>query len=76
MRREIKIEERTGLAYIPKEVREEGIVGKVPALSNALTITLVKPGAKLKQIRESLLTQLKDLDLRMEIYGEDSTLER
>jgi len=55
-------------------MREEGLVGQVPVLSNALTATMVKPDAKLKDIRESLLTQLKDIELRISVYGEDTTL--
>jgi len=74
MKREITINPDTGFGYIPKELRDEGLKGKVPLLANALTVTMVKPNAKLGDIRESLLTQLKDIELRIRIYGEDAIL--
>ena len=60
----ISIGEKTGITYFPKELREEGFVGRVQGLPNALTLVLIKPGAKLIDVEESLGILLQDIALR------------
>lgn len=62
----ISIGEKTGITYIPKDLREEGFVGKVDGFPNALTLILVKPGASLADIERSLRILLRDIRLRKE----------
>lgn len=62
----IRIDEKTGFAYIPKNMRDEGFKGDVDTIANALTITLIKPGVPLKQAIKSLEIVVKDLELRLE----------
>jgi hypothetical protein len=50
----IKMHERTGVAYFSKEVCQEGFVGKIEGLPDALTFTLIKPGSKLANVERSL----------------------
>lgn len=62
----IRIDEKTGFAYIPKNIRDEGFRGDVDTIANALTLTLIKPGVPLEQAIKSLEIVLKDLELRVE----------
>lgn len=60
----ISIGEKTGITYFPKELREEGFVGRVEGFPNALTLTLIKPGTKLADVERSLEILLQDIQLR------------
>lgn len=60
----IRVDGKTGMAYIPKEIRREGFVGEIEGLPNALTVTLIKPGTKLIDVEKSLKIILLDLALR------------
>ena len=60
----IRIDDRTGVTYFPKEIRREGFVGEVEGLPNALTLTLIKPGTKLADVETSLRIILRDIRLR------------
>ena len=60
----IKVDPRTGVTYFPKEIRQEGFVGKIEGLPNALTFTLIKPGTKLAAVEKSLEIILQDIALR------------
>lgn len=62
----IKVDKRTGVTYFPKEVRQEGFVGEIEGLPNALTFTLIKPGTSLTDVARSLKIVLQDLELRRE----------
>jgi len=62
----ISIGEKTGITYFPKNLREEGFVGRVEGLPNALTLTLIKPGARLADVERSLRILLSDIRLRRE----------
>jgi len=66
----IRIDGKTGFAYIPKELREDGFVGDAELLLNALTLVLIKPGVSLERARESLKVILKDIELRLKEKGE------
>lgn len=62
----IRIDKKTGFAYIPKEIRDEGYEGDVETIANALTLTIIKPGVPLESAVKSLQIVLKDLQLRIE----------
>ncbi len=62
----IKVDRKTGMTYFPKEIREEGFVGEIEGLPNALTFTLIKPGTNLTDVARSLRIVLLDIELRME----------
>lgn len=74
MKTKIRIDSESGLAYIAKALREGGLVGEVTALANARTVTLIVPGTKLADVKRSLKTIIKDLDLRIE-YEDKEELE-
>ena len=59
----IKIGER-GTTYIPDELREDGYVGPIEYLSNARTVTLIKPETSLEDVEKSLKIVLQDIKLR------------
>ncbi len=63
---EIRIDKKTGFAYIPKSLREEGYEGDVEVIPNALTVTIIKPGVPLEKVAKSLQIVLKDVQLRIE----------
>ncbi len=60
----IRVDPRTGMTYFPKGIRQEGFVGKIEGFPNALTFTLIKPGATLADVERSLGIILEDIALR------------
>ena len=64
MPEKLKIDPDTGLAYFSQRLREEGFVGEIEGIANALTFTLIRPGTNLRDIEESLEIVLRDLRLR------------
>ena len=53
-----------GVTYIPDELRNDGFTGSIDYLANAKTVTLMRPGASLDEIEESLRIILRDIKLR------------
>lgn len=62
----VKIDKDSGLAYIPKNLRDEGFVGELDCMPNALTLTLIRPGVSLEQTKKSLQVIIKDIELQIE----------
>ena len=62
----IRIDKKTGFAYIPKVLREEGFEGEIETVANALTLTFIKPGVSPESAIKSLQIVLKDLQLRID----------
>lgn len=62
----IRVDKKTGMTYFPKEIREEGFIGQIEGLPNALTFTLIKPGTSLADVARSLSIILQDIELRQE----------
>jgi len=60
----ISIGKKTGIAYFPKHLRQEGFVGRVECLPNAFTLTLVRLGTSLTNVERSLKILLQDIELR------------
>ncbi len=60
----IRVDPRTGGSYFPKEIRRAGFIGKIEGFLNALTCTLIKPGATLTDVERSLKIILGDVTLR------------
>ena len=71
MKQVIKINRNSGLAYISEDIRREGYVDDVECLPNAITLTLIRPGSSLADVKSSLQNVLKDLDLRMKYEDKD-----
>lgn len=65
MKGQIKINPKTGIAYIPDSIRDEGFIETVELLANAKTVTLLHPDASLEEIERSLEIVLQDIRLRM-----------
>ncbi|MHA1813647.1 MAG: hypothetical protein ACTSYX_09485 [Candidatus Thorarchaeota archaeon] len=65
MKRKIRINPKTKLAYIPESIIQEGFVEDVDAYGNAKTLTLVHPKASLEEVARSLEIVLQDVRLRM-----------
>lgn len=51
--------------YFPKELVDEGFVGDLLILSDAMTATIIHPKADLEQVKKSLQIILQDIDLRI-----------
>ena len=62
----IRIDKKTGFAYIPKGIRAEGYEGDVETVANELTFTIIKPGVPLQSAIKSLRIVLRNLELRLE----------
>ena len=50
--------------YLPKHIGEE-YEGETECLANALTLTIIRPGIPLEQVKGSLQIVLKDIELRI-----------
>jgi hypothetical protein len=61
----IKVDERTGVTYFPKVIRQEGFIGEIEGIPNAFTFTLIKPGTALIDAAKSLKLVLQDIELRL-----------
>lgn len=59
-------EEKNPRPYWPKELVDEGFVGEMLVVNDALTATVIHPKATLDQVRRSLEIVLKDIELRIE----------
>jgi len=62
----VRINPKTGVLYIPKELLNDGFKGDVDALSNAMTFIIIHPSADLEKVKESLEITLRDIQLRLE----------
>ena len=62
----IKVDERTGVTYFPKVIRQEGFIGEIEGIPNAFTFTLIKPGTALVDAAKSLKLVLQDIELRLQ----------
>ena len=60
----IMVDSKTGQTYLPRHIREDGFIGKIEGLANAMTFTLFKPRADLSEIEASLTIILQDIALR------------
>lgn len=69
MRDHITINPDSGLAYVSQKIRKEGYINEVECLPNAITLTLIRPGSSLCDVKKSLQNVIKDIDLKMK-YGE------
>jgi hypothetical protein len=69
MRKVIRINPKTHLVCIPEEMVEDGMVGDVDSYPNAVTLTLVTPGASLEDVEASLKRTLEDIQHRIK-FGE------
>lgn len=56
---------RTGHAFFGKGVADNGYVGNVDIIANAVTITIVKPDVDLEAVKRSLEITLQDVELRI-----------
>lgn len=61
----INVDPKTGKNYLPRHIREEGFIGKVDVLVNALTITFIRPGTALADVDKSLEIIHRDIGLRI-----------
>lgn len=64
MRFKIRINDKTGMAYFPDDIREAGFVGELEGISTSLSLVFVRPGASVSDILKSL--ELIEKDLRLE----------
>lgn len=76
MKGHINIHPKTGIAYIPKNLRDEGFIGEnIQFLTSTKTVILLHPNATLAQIAKSLKIILLDIRLRTEKTGKSNTAE-
>lgn len=64
MKRKIRINPDARIAYIPKELIEQGLAGEVDGYANAVTLTIVNPNTPLKDLERSLEIVLDDVRFR------------
>jgi len=66
MRKTLRVNPKTHLVCVPQEMVEDGMVGDVDAFPNAVTLTLVVPGANLHDVKASLLRVIQDIEQRID----------
>jgi len=64
MKRKIKINPEARIAYIPKELIDQGLSGEVDGYANAVTLTIVNPNTPLRDIERSLEIVIQDVRFR------------
>ena len=64
MKRKITVNAEARIAYIPKELIDEGLKGELDAYANAVTLTLVSPETSLEDVERSLEIVLEDIRFR------------
>jgi len=62
----IRIDDKSGQAYIPKDVRENGFTGNTELISRDFVLILIKPDSPLESVLGNLKRVIKDLELRIE----------
>jgi hypothetical protein len=67
----LRVNPKTHLVCIPNSMVEEGMVGDIESFANTVTLTLVSSGASLEDVKASLETVLKDIELRMRIESKN-----
>ncbi len=67
MKRTIRINKEARIAYIPKELIDQGLQGDVEGYANAVTLTLVNPNTPLEDVEKSLQIVLEDIKFRKEM---------
>ena len=72
MRKVLRVNPKTHLVCVPQEMVEDGLVGDVDSYPNAVTLTLVTPGASLEDVKASLERTLGDIEHRISFAGRDS----
>lgn len=63
MRKKIKINPKTGVVYLPREMVEDGFRGEVDAFGAGSVIVITHPDADVMAIKESINLVAKDIEL-------------
>jgi len=71
MKMTLRINPKTHLVCIPNSMVGEGMVGDVESFADTVTLTIVTRGASLEDVKTSLETVLKDIELRMRIEKQE-----
>lgn len=66
MRKKLRVNPNTHLVCVPQDMVEDGMVGDVDSYPNAVTLTLVTPGANLRDVRASLMRVVEDIEQRID----------
>jgi hypothetical protein len=72
MRKVLRVNPKTHLVCVPQEMVEDGMVGDVDSYPNAVTLTLVTPGASLEDVKASLERTLSDIEHRIRFAGRNT----
>ena len=67
MKRQIRINKEARVAYIPKELIDQGLHGEMDGYANAVTLTIVNPNTPLEEVERSLKIVLDDIRLRKDM---------
>lgn len=67
MKRKITINPEARVAYIPKELIDQGLKGELDGYANAITLTIVNPDASLDDVERSLQIVLDDIRFRRDM---------
>lgn len=73
MRKTLRVNPKTHLVCVPHEMVQDGMVGDVDSYPNAVTLTLVVPGANLHDVKSSLLRVVEDIEQRIDFTERKTT---
>lgn len=78
MKRRLVINPSARILHIPKELIDDGFDKETDGFADAFTLTIVKPGASLEQVKKSLQLVIQDLEMRIDNIkeGQNKELEK
>ena len=74
----MKINPKTGVAYFPQELLEDGFTGAVDVFGFGPVVVLIRPDADLNTVKDCLVSVSKDIELtpRMRTLCDEPDKER
>ena len=76
MLRKITINPEARIAYIPKELIDQGLKGEVDGYANAVTLTIVNPETSLDDVERSLEIVLEDVRFRKKMENKKNRVSK
>jgi len=71
LKRRLNINPKAQIVYLPKDLVEDGFNKDTDAYANLYTLTIVKPGAGLEEVKKSLAMVMRDIDMRIKDEAAD-----
>jgi hypothetical protein len=74
MRIKINVNDKSGMAYFPDEVRNAGFTGIMEGIPNEYSLVVIKPGASDEKLIASLKLITKQVEMKLKFSDSDKQL--